>query len=92
MHSLSPGLTDRLFSRLSYRPQLTDQPKTDQSPNNLYEHMEGHDQVQGTFSDEARSVSLYTGLRMRPKLFWGLLIGLGGAGYALLSRRQLSRR
>jgi NAD(P)-dependent dehydrogenase (short-subunit alcohol dehydrogenase family) len=92
MHRLSPGLTDLLFSRFSYRPQLTNQPKTDQSPNNLYEHMEGYDQVQGYFSKEARSVSLYTVLRIHPQLFWGLLIGLGVAGYGVLSRRKLSRR
>ena len=92
LHRLSPALTDCLFSRLSYRPQLTDQPKSDQSPNNLFEHVEGYDQVQGTFSREARSISLYTGLRMHPKLFWGLLIGLGGAGYALLSRRRSFHR
>lgn len=87
MHRLSPGLTDRLFSRFGYRPQLTDQP-----PNNLYQHVEGDNQVQGTFGKEARSVSLYTGLRMNLKLFWGLLIGLGSAGYALLSRRKTLRR
>jgi hypothetical protein len=48
----SPGLTDWLLSRFSYRPQLTDQPKSDQSSSNLYEHMEGLDRVQGSFSQE----------------------------------------
>jgi NAD(P)-dependent dehydrogenase (short-subunit alcohol dehydrogenase family) len=92
LNRLSPVLMDWLLSRFSYRPQLTDQPKSDQAPNNLYEHMEGQDQVQGTFGDETRSVSLYTGLRMRPQLFWGLLIGLGIAGYGMFSRRKSSRR
>ena len=88
LHRLAPNLTDRLLSRFGYRPQLTKAPKTDQAPNNLYEHMEGHDQVFGTFTEEAKSVSLYTGLRTHPALGWGLLAMMAGAGYALLSRRK----
>src|SRR5215212_500912 len=88
LHRLAPNLTDRLLSRFGYRPQLTNAPKTDQAPNNLYEHMEGHDQVFGTFTEEAKPVSLYTGLRTHPALGWGLLAMMAGAGYALLSRRK----
>lgn len=57
LQRLSPSLADQLLHRISYRAQMTDQPKTDQAPSNLYEHMEGHDQVQGSFSQEARSIS-----------------------------------
>jgi NAD(P)-dependent dehydrogenase (short-subunit alcohol dehydrogenase family) len=88
MQRMAPGLVDRLLSRFGYRPQLTDQHKTDQAPNNLYEHVEGYDRVQGSFSKEARAVSLYTGLRTHPELRWGLLAVLAGMGYALLSRRK----
>jgi NAD(P)-dependent dehydrogenase (short-subunit alcohol dehydrogenase family) len=88
MHRLAPGLTDRLFSRAAYRPQKTDQRKTDQAPNNLYEHMEGYDQVQGTFDREARGTSLYTGLSMRPALRWGLMAVMAGLGYMMLARRK----
>jgi len=88
LYRLAPNLTDRLLSRFGYRPQLTKAPKTDQAPNNLYEHMEGHDQVFGTFTEEAKPVSLYTGLRTHPALGWGLLAVMAGAGYALLSRRK----
>jgi NAD(P)-dependent dehydrogenase (short-subunit alcohol dehydrogenase family) len=87
LHRLAPNLVDWLLSRFGYHPQLTNQPKTDQAPHNLYEHIEGYDQVEGSFSREGRSVSVYTGLRKRPELFWGLL-ALG----ALLSWRKLSRR
>ena len=88
LQRLSPRLVDVLLRRFGYRPQLTDQPKTDQAPHNLYEHVEGYDQAQGTFSDEARSLSVYTDLRLHPGLAWGLLAALTGIGYALLSRRK----
>jgi NAD(P)-dependent dehydrogenase (short-subunit alcohol dehydrogenase family) len=91
MHRLSPGLTDRIFSRLAYRPQLTDQPKTDTAPHNLYEHIEGYDRAQGSFSKEARSISLFTGLEKRPVLRWGLMGLLAWAGFTLLTRRKPAR-
>ncbi len=87
LHRLAPSLVDLLLSRFGYRPQMTHEVKTDQAPNNLYGHMEGYDQVQGSFNKEARSVSLYTRLKIHPELFWGLL-ALGGMGYAYLSRRK----
>ena len=88
LHRLSPSLADRLFSRFAYRVQMTNQPKSDHAPHNLYEHLEGYDQVKGSFSKEARSISLYTGLEMHPGLRWGLLGMLAGAGFILLTRRK----
>jgi NAD(P)-dependent dehydrogenase (short-subunit alcohol dehydrogenase family) len=88
LHRLSPNLTDRLLSRFGYRPQMTNAPKTDQAPHNLYEHVPGYDHVQGSFSEEARSVSVYTGLEMHPALRWGLLGALAGAGFILLRQRK----
>jgi hypothetical protein len=91
MHRLSPMLTDLFFSRFAIKPQLTDQPKTDQAPSNLYSHLEGYNRVHGSFGNEARERSLYTGLRTRPALYWSLVAALLGTGYALLSRRRSSR-
>jgi short-subunit dehydrogenase len=88
MHRLSPSLTDWVLSRLGYQPQLTNIPKTDQAPHNLYDHVEGYDQAQGSFSKEARSISIYTNLEMHPRLRWGLLGLLLGAGVVLLRRRK----
>lgn len=87
MHRLSPSLTDWLVSRFGYRPQLTNQPKTDQAPSNLYHHMDGYDQIQGSFSKEARAVSMYTGLKLHPGLRLGLLGVLAGVGFVLLRRK-----
>lgn len=91
MHRLAPKQTDLLFSRLAFRPQLTTQPKSDQAPSNLYNHLEGYNQVHGTFGKQARAFSLYTGLRSRPALYWGTLAALAGLGYALLSRLRFTR-
>lgn len=88
LHLLSPGLADRLLSRLGFRPQYTNIPKTDQGPHNLYEHMEGYDQAQGTFSKEARSVSVLTRLETNPGLRWGLMAVIAGLGYLFVSRRR----
>jgi short-subunit dehydrogenase len=88
LHLLSPSLTDWLVSRFGYRPQLTDQPKTDQAPNNLYHHIEGYDRVKGDFSKEARSISIFAGLELHPRLRWGLLGALVGAGLILLRRHK----
>lgn len=89
---LAPNLTDRLLSRFGYRPQMTNIPKSDQAPHDLYEPVEGYDDVHGTFGREARAVSLYTGLEKRPALRWGLLALLAGAGYVFLTRRKPARQ
>src|SRR5215216_3186380 len=88
VHRLSPTLADWLLSRFGYRPQFTKTPKTDQAPHNLYEHVEGHDEVSGSFTRETRSISFYTSLQTHPQLRWGLLAAMAGIGYALLSRRK----
>lgn len=88
LHRLSPSLTDRLFSRLAYRPQMTDLPKTDQAPHNLYEHAEGYNHIHGSFSEEARAVSVYTSLELHPALRLGLLGVLAGVGLVLLRQRK----
>lgn len=91
LHRLAPGLTDLLFSWIGYRAQKTDQPKSDQAPNNLFGHVEGYDRVHGSFGDEAKSASIYTGMKTQPVLRWGLVAVLAGAGVALISRRKPTR-
>ena len=88
LHIVSPNLADRLLSRFGYRPQLTNVPKTDRAPHNLYEHVEGYDQAQGSFSKEARSISIFTGLETHPALRWGFWSVLAGLGFFLLKQRK----
>jgi NAD(P)-dependent dehydrogenase (short-subunit alcohol dehydrogenase family) len=87
-HRLAPNLVDWLLSRFSYRPQMTNVHKTDQAPHNLYEHVEGFDHVHGSFSGDARAVSLYTSLGMHRSLRWGLMGVLAGIGLLLLRWRH----
>lgn len=89
---VSPGLADRIFSRIGYRSQMTDQPKSDQAPSNLYGHLEGYDRVQGSFSEEAKPISVYTGLSTRPALRWAVMAVLAGVGLTLVTRRRSTPR
>lgn len=91
LQRLAPNLADRSLSRFGYRPQMTDQPKSDRV-HNLYEHLEGYDQVHGTFSEETKPVSIYTSLEKRPLLRWGLLALLAGVGFTLVTRRKPAPR
>ncbi|MGE5464900.1 MAG: SDR family oxidoreductase [Syntrophothermus sp.] len=92
LHLLSPGLVDRLLSRFGYRPQMTHTPKTDQAPSNLFEHIDGYDQVQGSFSQDTKPFSLYTGWETRPAVRWGLLAVMAGIGLTVVARRRPVRR
>lgn len=85
LQRLSPNLADLLLYRSTYQVQRTNQPKTDQAPHNLYEHLDGYDQVQGSFGKEARSTSIYTGIQIHPVLRWGLLTVLAGLGLVLVA-------
>ena len=48
--------------------------------------------MQGAFGQEARAVSLYTGLETRPLLRWGLMALLAGAALTVLVRVRPTRR
>ena len=65
LERLSPRLADKTIMRLG-QLQRTDKPKSENAPNNLYEHLEGYDRVYGEFGEIAKSESLYTRLRMSP--------------------------
>jgi NAD(P)-dependent dehydrogenase (short-subunit alcohol dehydrogenase family) len=88
LQGLVPNLADRLFSRFGYRVQMTNVPKSDQDPNNLYGHIDGYDQVQGSFDEEAKRVSIYTGFRVRPALRRGFLAMLASMGLVMLAWRK----
>jgi NAD(P)-dependent dehydrogenase (short-subunit alcohol dehydrogenase family) len=90
----APSLVDLVLNKISYQGQKTDERKTDQAPHNLYEHLDGYEQVHGSFSQETKPVSIYTGLRIRPKLRWGLLgllVGTAGLGFILQTLRKRTR-
>ncbi|MCY7322428.1 MAG: SDR family oxidoreductase [Phormidesmis sp. CAN_BIN36] len=46
---VSPGLVDALLLAIAFPFQKTDEPKSEESPNNLYEPIQGYDKVEGDF-------------------------------------------
>jgi len=77
LQRLSPELLDFLLLRVAFQLQRTEEPKSEDAPNNLYEPIPAHDRVEGDFSNLAiPSVSDW--LDKNPPLKWGA-IALGGA-------------
>lgn len=46
---LSPGLLDKVLAVIGFRGQQTDEPKSPQDPDSLFEPMSGYEQVDGDF-------------------------------------------
>jgi hypothetical protein len=65
-HALAPRLTERMLSFIASSGQRTDEPKSEDAPDNLYRTLEGFDHVEGNFRAEARETSVYTWLAMHP--------------------------
>lgn len=65
---VSPRLTDAFLRLVAFRLQRTHAPKSEDAPHNLFEPLEGYDQVEGDFGREARSWSGYTWLMMHPNM------------------------
>jgi NAD(P)-dependent dehydrogenase (short-subunit alcohol dehydrogenase family) len=75
---LSPSLADSAMMKLGFQGQRSHMPKSEQAPNNLFQHIEGYDQVEGSYSDLAKGTSVYTWTQTKP----ALKIGLGLAALA----------
>ncbi len=63
---LSPRLMDAFVLRFGFEAQKTNEPRSENAPNNLFEPIQGYDRVEGDFSDQSLSRSLYNWLEMRP--------------------------
>jgi NAD(P)-dependent dehydrogenase (short-subunit alcohol dehydrogenase family) len=83
---LSPRLLDAILTtRAGFSPQMTDEPRSEDDPDNLYAPIEGHDRAKNGF--RALSRSLYNWLEMHPTLRRG-----AAAGTALVILGALRRR
>ncbi len=87
---LSPRAADRILEAIAFKGQRSETPKPEDSPHNLFEHLEGHDRVHGPYSQGARSTSLWTWLRLHPAARQGALSLLAAAG--LFSLRAFKGR
>ena len=71
---LSPRLLDALLAtRAGFDPQKTDEPRSEDEPDNLYAPMRGHDTAKDGF--RAFSRSLYNWLEMHPTVRRGAAVG-----------------
>jgi NAD(P)-dependent dehydrogenase (short-subunit alcohol dehydrogenase family) len=71
---LSPRMLDTvLATRAGFSPQLTDEPRSKDDPDNLYAPIEGHDTARNDF--RALSRSLYNWLEMHPTVRRGAAVG-----------------
>jgi NAD(P)-dependent dehydrogenase (short-subunit alcohol dehydrogenase family) len=84
---LSPRLVDALMQAGGFEVHYTDEPKSEDAPDNLYASP-GHGAVEGSFSDRAHPTSLYTWLEMRPVARGAALAGAALGALALLRARR----
>ena len=83
---LSPRMLDAvLATRAGFNPQKTDEPRSEQAPDNLYGPISGHDTARNGF--RAFSRSLYNWLEMHPTARLGVAAGSALGLLAVLRRR-----
>lgn len=96
LQRISPRLADRMLLPGSFSMQETKQLKPADAPNNLFNHVPGFDTIQGSFTKEAKSVSLSTWWKTHPVASWSVAasvlaaVAVGGAFMA--SRAMQIRR
>ena len=72
LQRLSPELVDSLLLLLGFQLQRTNEPKSEDAPDNLYEPIPAHDRVEGDFGN--LSIPSFTDwLDMNPPLKWGAI-------------------
>jgi short-subunit dehydrogenase len=72
LQRLSPALVDNLLLLVGFAGQRTDEPKSEDAPNNVFEPIQGYDRVEGDFSN--LTIPTFTDwLDMNPPLKWGAL-------------------
>jgi NAD(P)-dependent dehydrogenase (short-subunit alcohol dehydrogenase family) len=83
---LSPRVLDAILAtRAGFSPQMTEEPRSEEDPDNLYAPIHGHDTAKNGF--RALSRSLYNWLQMHPTLRRG-----AAAGTALVLLNALRRK
>jgi len=85
---LSPRMLDAILTtRAGFSPQMTDEPRAEDDPDNLYAPIQGHDTARNSF--RALSRSLYNWLEMHPVVRRGVVAGTTTLGlFAALRRRS----
>lgn len=83
---LSPRMVDAILTtRAGFSPQMTEEPRSENDPDNLYGPIRGHDTAKNGF--RAFSRSLYNWLEMHPMMKRGVVAGTALGLIATLRRR-----
>jgi NAD(P)-dependent dehydrogenase (short-subunit alcohol dehydrogenase family) len=84
---LSPRMVDAvLTTRAGFSPQMTEEPRSEEDPDNLYAPIRGHDTAKNGF--RALSRSLYNWLETHPTVRRGAAVGTAVGLLAALRRRS----
>jgi NAD(P)-dependent dehydrogenase (short-subunit alcohol dehydrogenase family) len=84
--AVSPRLLDVLLKLRGFEVHYTGEPKPEDAPDNLFEPVDGHNVVEGSFRDRAHPRSLYNWLELHPTVKRVVLVG-GTLGALTVLRR-----
>jgi NAD(P)-dependent dehydrogenase (short-subunit alcohol dehydrogenase family) len=85
---ISPRLLDALLRRFGFGVHYTDEPKSEDAPNNLFAPVQGLDTVYGSFGHRAHPRSLYNWLELHPTAKRGAALGAALGALVLLRGRS----
>src|SRR5215212_8781237 len=84
---LSPRLLDVLLRVRGFEVHYTSEPKPEDAQDNLFEPIERHNAVEGSFRDRAHPRSFYNWLQMHPTVKRGAVAGIAIGAFLALRRR-----
>jgi NAD(P)-dependent dehydrogenase (short-subunit alcohol dehydrogenase family) len=85
--TVSPRLLDILLKLRGFEVHYTSEPKPEDAPDNLFEPIEGHNGVEGSFGERAHPRSFYNWLQMHPTVKRGAVAGMAIGAFSALRRR-----
>ncbi len=92
MQKRAPALTDHMLAPMAFNMQETDQPKSDDAPANLYEHLGGYDRSQGEWKAMTKPMSIYTWWEMNRGVRVALMLAAAVGVAAFAATLVLPRR
>jgi NAD(P)-dependent dehydrogenase (short-subunit alcohol dehydrogenase family) len=88
LQKLSPALLDKMLIKSAFKGQMTNEPKSADAPDNLFEPLQSHGRIGGDFHEQAKPKSLSNWLETHPqadRVLKGAL--LGGLAMWLIRRK-----
>src|SRR5215213_8553990 len=83
----SPRLLDILLKLRGFEVHYTGEPKPEDAPDNLYEPIDGHNVVEGSFRERAHPRSIYNWLQMHTAVKRGAVAGMAIGAFSALRGR-----